>query len=239
VALPPSLLESRFEGGRVRLSWSNAGSAVPWAMLYRRVGQGSWAVYARVEHDAGGNFAFEDAAVRPGELYAYRLAIGTGLALEMSATVEIRIPVARFALDGVLQNPTAGDIAVRLLVGDDAPVAVDLLDVTGRHLFRAAAAAGFGTEIQRGTVADLHAADGVWLLSSVRIAAAVLALDSKPLATDPETTARIPTAAAARRVISTRAEFPGGPRVRAQRTLCGAPGRPRLLVHEEEVVQVA
>jgi 4-amino-4-deoxychorismate lyase len=76
------------------------------------------------------------------------------------------------------------------------PAPLGILDgVTVRHLFRAAAAAGFGTEIQRGTVADLHAADGVWLLSSVRIAAAVLALDGKPLATEPETTARILTAA--------------------------------------------
>ena len=44
-------------------------------------------------------------------------------------------------------------------------------------------------------MADLHAADGVWLLSSVRIAAAVVALDGKPLATDRETTARILRAA--------------------------------------------
>jgi 4-amino-4-deoxychorismate lyase len=76
------------------------------------------------------------------------------------------------------------------------PAPLGILDgVTVRHLFRAAAAAGFGSEIQRGTVADLHAADGVWLLSSVRIAAAVLALDGKPQATEPETTARILTAA--------------------------------------------
>jgi 4-amino-4-deoxychorismate lyase len=76
------------------------------------------------------------------------------------------------------------------------PAPLGILDgVTVRHLFRAAAAAGFGTEVQRGTVGDLHAADGVWLLSSSRIAAAVLALDGKPLATDPETTARILTAA--------------------------------------------
>jgi 4-amino-4-deoxychorismate lyase len=76
------------------------------------------------------------------------------------------------------------------------PAPLGILDgVTVRHLFGAAAAAGLGTEIQRGTVDDLHAADGVWLLSSVRIAAAVTALDGKPLATDPETTARILRAA--------------------------------------------
>jgi 4-amino-4-deoxychorismate lyase len=84
---------------------------------------------------------------------------------------------------GVLRTPPPGPLGI-------------LDGVTVRHLFRAAAATGFGTEVQRGTVADLHAADGVWLLSSVRIAAAVVALDGKPLATDRETTARILRAAA-------------------------------------------
>jgi 4-amino-4-deoxychorismate lyase len=74
------------------------------------------------------------------------------------------------------------------------PAPLGILDgVTVRHLF--ADGAGFGTEIQRGTVDDLHAADGVWLLSSVRIAAAVTALDGKPLAVDPELTARVLRAA--------------------------------------------
>jgi 4-amino-4-deoxychorismate lyase len=74
------------------------------------------------------------------------------------------------------------------------PQPLGLLDgVTVRHLF--ADGAGFGTEIQRGTVDDLRAADGVWLLSSVRVAAAVTALDGKPLAVDPEITARVRSAA--------------------------------------------
>jgi 4-amino-4-deoxychorismate lyase len=76
------------------------------------------------------------------------------------------------------------------------PRPLGLLDgVTVRHLF--ADGAGFGTEIQRGTVEDLHGADGVWLLSSVRVAAAVTTLDGKPLATDPEITARVRRAAGA------------------------------------------
>jgi 4-amino-4-deoxychorismate lyase len=97
----------------------------------------------------------------------------------------------------LLEAPTA--TAVWLSGGvlrTPPPAPLGILDgVTVRHLYGAAAAAGFGTEVQRGTVADLHAADGVWLLSSVRIAAAVVALDGKPLATDLETTARILRAA--------------------------------------------
>jgi 4-amino-4-deoxychorismate lyase len=72
------------------------------------------------------------------------------------------------------------------------PAPLGLLDgVTVRHLFDHAAEHGFGAEITRGTVDDLHAADGVWLLSSVRVAAAVTSLDGKPLAVDAATTARV------------------------------------------------
>lgn len=79
------------------------------------------------------------------------------------------------------------------------PAPLGLLDgVTVRHLFAHAADHGFGTEITRGTAADLHAADGVWLLSSVRVAAAVTALDGKPLPVDPAAHARVLAAAGGR-----------------------------------------
>lgn len=84
--------------------------------------------------------------------------------------------------DGVLRTPP--------------PQPLGLLDgVTVRHLFAGAAEEGLGTELQRGTVEDLYGADGVWLLSSVRVAAAVHTLDGKPLATDPDLTARVQRAA--------------------------------------------
>lgn len=83
---------------------------------------------------------------------------------------------------GVLQTPPAQPLGI-------------LDGVTVRTLFAHAAAYGFGTEIRRGTPADLHAADGVWLLSAVRLAAAVLTLDGKPLRSDPAVTARVLSAA--------------------------------------------
>jgi len=95
----------------------------------------------------------------------------------------------------LLEAPTA---AVVWLSGGvlrtPPPQPLGLLDsVTVRHLF--ADGAGFGTEIQRGTIDDLHGADGVWLLSSVRVAAAVTTLDGSPLAVDPAITARVLRAA--------------------------------------------
>ena len=78
--------------------------------------------------------------------------------------------------EGVLRTPPPGPLG--------------LLDgVTVRRLF--AADHGLGTETQRGTVEDLRAADGVWLLSSIRLVAAVTSLDGKPTGFDPEADARV------------------------------------------------
>jgi 4-amino-4-deoxychorismate lyase len=97
----------------------------------------------------------------------------------------------------LLEAPTATVVWLSAGVLRTPPVRpLGILDsVSTRRLFANAAAEGFGTEVERGTVADLHAADGVWLLSSVRVAAAVTSLDGKPLATDPATTAKVLRAA--------------------------------------------
>lgn len=76
------------------------------------------------------------------------------------------------------------------------PRPLGILDgVTVRRLF--AADTGWGTEIRRATRDDLLGADGVWLLSSIRLAAAVTTLDGKALAVDPAATARLLTACGA------------------------------------------
>jgi 4-amino-4-deoxychorismate lyase len=52
-----------------------------------------------------------------------------------------------------------------------------LAGTTQARLFAAAEADGWPTSVTAGTVADLHAADAVWLLSGIRGAAAVVQLD--------------------------------------------------------------
>lgn len=97
----------------------------------------------------------------------------------------------------LLEAPTASVVWLAGGVLHTPPAAaLGLLEsVTVRHLFAHAAGAGFGTEVTPGTTADLHAADGVWLLSSVRVAAAVTSLDGKPLTADPGLQARVLAAA--------------------------------------------
>jgi 4-amino-4-deoxychorismate lyase len=70
--------------------------------------------------------------------------------------------------------------------------ATGILDsITQRALFAAAEQDGLRADYRLGTVADLHTADGVWLVSSGRGVAAVHTLDGSPLPGDPELTSRL------------------------------------------------
>ena len=58
-------------------------------------------------------------------------------------------------------------------------------------MFAAAEKDGLHTEYCLGTVADLQAADGAWLVSSGRGVARLRSLDGRPLADNPAATARL------------------------------------------------
>ena len=66
-----------------------------------------------------------------------------------------------------------------------------LTSITQQAMFRAAEQDGFDTEHCLGTVADLQAADGAWLVSSGRGVAQLRSLNSQPLPSDPAATARL------------------------------------------------
>jgi 4-amino-4-deoxychorismate lyase len=80
--------------------------------------------------------------------------------------------------DGVLRSPPARALGI-------------LPGITVRSVFNRVAAEGVGTEIARATVADLRSAAGVWLVSSVRLAVAVAAIDGVRRAVPAEWTRRI------------------------------------------------
>jgi 4-amino-4-deoxychorismate lyase len=80
----------------------------------------------------------------------------------------------------VLEAPTSTVILAhgRRLV---TPPREGILDgITGRRLLRAAAEAGWETSVQPVQPDDLHVADGLWLVSSVRLLTPVVAVDGKP-----------------------------------------------------------
>jgi len=66
-----------------------------------------------------------------------------------------------------------------------------LASITQRALFAAAEKDGLYTDHCLGTVADLQAADGAWLVSSGRGVARLRSLDGRPLADNPAATARL------------------------------------------------
>lgn len=107
----------------------------------------------------------------------------TSYAVNMAA---VRVAKSRSADDAifvstggeVLEGPTATVVWARDGVLHTPPVEVGILaGTTVQTVWRNAAVHGLGTAYTRASVHDLHAADGVWLVSSVRGAVTVVAID--------------------------------------------------------------
>ncbi|MGI8694881.1 MAG: aminotransferase class IV [Geodermatophilaceae bacterium] len=86
------------------------------------------------------------------------------------------------ALDGqLLEGPTSTVVWARDGILHTPPVETGILPGTTQALlFDRAGTTGLGTAVSAGTIADLQQADAVWLVSSVRGAAAVTSLDGVP-----------------------------------------------------------
>ncbi|MPR00450.1 branched-chain amino acid aminotransferase [Modestobacter sp. I12A-02628] len=81
----------------------------------------------------------------------------------------------------LLEGPTSTVVWAAGGVLHTPPVATGILaGTTQARLFARAADVGWPTAVSSGTVADLHAADAVWLLSGIRGAATVHTLDGVP-----------------------------------------------------------
>jgi 4-amino-4-deoxychorismate lyase len=97
----------------------------------------------------------------------------------------------------VLEGPTATVVwasAGTLHTPPAVPLGI-LAGITARALFARAAAADLRTAVAGGTTADLRDADGVWLVSSLRVAVPVRTLDGAPLPSNLELTERVQWAA--------------------------------------------
>jgi 4-amino-4-deoxychorismate lyase len=93
----------------------------------------------------------------------------------------------------VLEGPTSAVVwssSGRLHTTPTGPTGI-LASITQRALFDAADAAGMATSYTLGTVAELRAADGVWLVSSGRGVVAVHTINGNPLTYLPALSDRI------------------------------------------------
>lgn len=80
----------------------------------------------------------------------------------------------------VLEGPTSSVVIARGRTLITPPDDAILAGITVRRLFRAATAAGWRVRTERVGAGDLHAADGVWLASSARLLAPVVAIEGRP-----------------------------------------------------------
>lgn len=112
---------------------------------------------------------------------AKTLSYGINMAALRHARANRADDVIFVGADGaVLEAPTSSVVVARgrtlLTPPDDAILA----GITVRRLFRAAADAGWQVRTETLTPADLTTADGVWLASSARLLAPVVAIDGRP-----------------------------------------------------------
>ncbi len=138
----------------------------------------------------GRGYSAADVATKPWLLAgAKTLSYATNLAALRHARAHGAEDVIFTGTDGtVLEGPTATVVLARgrsLLT----PLREGILDgITARRLFAAAEAAGWSVADQPVTVDELHGADGVYLASSTRILAPVVAIDAAERENDPATT---------------------------------------------------
>lgn len=112
---------------------------------------------------------------------AKTLSYATNMAAKRWAEKQGADDVIFVGTDGhLLEGPTSSVVIARERLLLTPPVDGILAGVTVRRLFRAADAAGWETESTPLTADDLASADGIWLLSGVRLLAPVRMLDGRP-----------------------------------------------------------
>jgi 4-amino-4-deoxychorismate lyase len=97
-----------------------------------------------------------------------------------------------WAAGGVLHTPPPDDLGI-------------LDGTTVRAAFARLEASGQAVAVTRGTVEDLRTADGVWLVSSIRLVAVVTTIDGRPCRISTDLTSRLRFAAAAGKSVATGA----------------------------------
>ncbi len=159
-----SLVDAQAAPDRVRLRWFAAGGPVL-ATVYRRTVDTAWQAQGQVSEDGTGHIVFEDAHVRAGLRYGYRLGVLQAGQEAFMGEVWVDVPRAHeLALAGARPNPVLSDLTVAFSLPDGQPARLELMDLAGRRIIaRDLGALGAGSHVVNlGPSREL--APGVYLL---------------------------------------------------------------------------
>jgi hypothetical protein len=129
---------------QANLNWQLVATTGPVVGVYRRSEKTLWTSIATAHADAQGGVAFTDASVDPGTRYAYQLVVSSMDGPVLGGEVWVDVPSstigtgggsAEFAFDPVRPNPAVGAFQVSFRLASDAPAAMAVFDVRGRHVW--------------------------------------------------------------------------------------------------------
>lgn len=131
---------------RVRLRWHSAGYGGRTANVHRWTPQTDWRLIGTAAADGSDLIDFEDAGVKAGQRYGYRIGILDGPWEGIAGEVWVDVPGARLALQSIEPNPTGtGDVAITFSLATGAAASLELLDLAGRRVsFRDLSSMGSG-----------------------------------------------------------------------------------------------
>lgn len=119
---------------RVRLTWDVGDPALTAWIAWRRDGASAWAELGPVARTPSGA-VYEDVAVRAGARYEYRLELRGPQGTVFAGEAWVDVPAAaRFALTGVMPNPSARGLDIMFSLGEEKGARLELYDVAGRRL---------------------------------------------------------------------------------------------------------
>jgi len=134
-AVEVSLVSSEATPGHAHLIW-NVASHGARVTVYRAEPDRAWLAIGTLSPDGTGRVEFDDAAVRAGARYGYRLGVQDGATEAVAGEVWLDIPVTlELALHGLRPNPAVGEMWVSFSLPNADPATLELLDLGGRRVW--------------------------------------------------------------------------------------------------------
>ncbi len=128
-----SLVSATFEQGAARLRWYAAASFAN-ARVERSVAGSGWTDLGAAQQDEEGYLRFDDATVRAGARYGYRLAVEEQGAVRHSSEAWVTVPALSFGLRAASSNPVRTMPAFEVTLEQGGEAMLEWFDAAGRRL---------------------------------------------------------------------------------------------------------